>query len=72
MPMDIILRGVPLEPSILAAIKTRSGHLGAMLAKIEEDEKNELKEVMDNNFDKLKTGDILFMLRKNGVNIPNI
>ncbi|MFW5990358.1 MAG: EAL and HDOD domain-containing protein, partial [Campylobacterales bacterium] len=66
-PMDVILRGVPLENSITSAIKSRSGPLGSMLAQIEEDEKRKLKELFDENYDKLSSSDLLMLLRKNNI-----
>lgn len=71
-PMDVILRGVPLEKSITDAIKNRSGPLGMMLEHIEEAEKKRLKDIVDENFEKLKTSDILLLLRKNGVYLSEI
>ncbi len=72
MPMDVVLRGVPLENSITSAIKTRSGELGSLLVKIEDEEKVRLKEIVDSNFKKLKTPDVLRMLRNSGINITSI
>jgi EAL and modified HD-GYP domain-containing signal transduction protein len=66
-PMDVILRGVPLENSITSAIKSRSGELGAMLAKVEEEEKKRLKELLDANYEKLNSSDLLILLRKNNI-----
>lgn len=70
--MDVILRGVPLENSILSAITTRSGHLGKILQRIENEERDRLRELVEKNFGNIYTGDIIHMLQKNGVPIKEI
>jgi len=70
--MDIILRGVPLEQQIVNAVTSRSGELGQLLVKIEDDEKQRLKALVEKNFQSLHTGDIIMMLRKNNIPLSDI
>lgn len=68
-PMQVILRGLPLEEEITTAITSRGGALGKMLTNVEKIERKRLKALVEENFSQLQTGDVITLLKKNGISV---
>lgn len=67
--ISVILRGLPVDYEIREALISHKGVLGRALEKVEMKEKEALRIVVNDQFDHLRAGDLMKMLKKNDIDI---